>query len=371
MFDLTSAVGRQLWEPDRSLPLAKPYASVQGTRRRRDDRPVLQLNSLPVTLNPSDYENAFSSSNPRGDYGSLYAFRRFTDPLPRFSRYYSASGKSMEDLYRYFVQSAVARAEDRRLSYTRRVLASARESFDLSGYTDMGGTPGEWRPVSAVPEDWYDTNQCGRFQSIDLDLSRPNSEDCRFRVIGSVKEEPKSMSWQTSSAQGRVTSVALDANSMLQSLRFKCLAVTLNRPWLKPEILELKGLYLPGERKGSVSAGRMTRNMGMMPLLPTALIVGIDSEITAEWSGADRSHISNALDNDAFLSLGPFVLNAGMSQGSGRKSRRAVFQKDTIYSQVLHVVGWLSSLVPLFPQSDDPGLPPNGVPVKMLGSPDL
>ena len=64
-----------------------------------DNRPVLQLNALPMTLSPKTYENAHSSVNPNGSFTSLYAFSQLVNPVPSFTEYYSASLNTISSVY--------------------------------------------------------------------------------------------------------------------------------------------------------------------------------------------------------------------------------------------------------------------------------
>lgn len=86
------------------------------------------------------------------------------------------------------------------------------------------------------------------------------------------------------------TSGEVDENSSLTEngadlkVSFKIRKVLIHRPWLDPTILHYQTLGIMGLPPGSWSSGQLNSktNKGSFPLLPTAMVVAKDIEISAK-----------------------------------------------------------------------------------------
>ena len=339
--DLTAALARALPEPA-AAPPAAPFAKAAPCGRGRTAalaagpaaRPVLQLNDVPWPLNPADYRNPYSNTNPQGDQRTLYAFRALVDPVPEFGRAYRPSARSTERIYQNLVQGAsVQMGQD----FAVAVLASARQAFEASALENLVVTPGKWHPVYAAPSDWYDPVQLGRFQPIELDLAESNGSGPFILLAGS---EP--LRWRLGDPRRPEVTKQPDPDTRPTSLRFRCLQVTLERPWLDFELLGLRGWYLQGQPEGYYSTGRTETNQGVLPLVPTRLLLGTDIRLDARVGPNDRDLVRRAVATGASLSLGPFEL--GSVALAGDRVRAVPADKPALY-----LVGWCSDLVPLSP----------------------
>ena len=291
----------------------------------KETRPVLQLNALPCTLDPLLFVNPLSSSNPNGNLKSLFAFRELVDPVPSFSKAYSSSGASTEGIYKQIVKGASVGIDS---SFTAGMIADAQRQFSENQFADMDGTPGHWCPVYAVPEDWYDTSQSSRYKEIDIDLYDQGGKDSPFIVLGGQS------ALELTVAGNRTNSTSLDSRTNLRSVRMKYLLVQFRRPWLNLLLFESGGWYLSSQPQGFCSSGKTDENNGVLPLLPTGMLLAKDVSIQAEWSKKDQSFLDSAKSTKEPVFLGPFALE---SQGLGSS---------------LQIIGWISSLVPYSPKSE-------------------
>ena len=73
-----------------------------------------------------------------------------------------------------------------------------------------------------------------------------------------------------------------------------------------------------------------------MPLITTSMLVAIDIDVAAEWSVKDQQMLDDAKQKGEQIAVGPFVTNL-----------------DSDSPAELHVIGWVSQLVPLAPQIDN------------------
>ncbi|HEX5077800.1 MAG TPA: hypothetical protein VFV80_01540 [Geminicoccaceae bacterium] len=333
--DLTAALARSLPEPPpptgtgRRVPHGGPKALTAGIAAK----PVLQLSDVPLPLDPADYRNPYSNTNPQGDQRTLYAFRSLVDPVPEFDRAYRPSARSTERVYQNLVRGASAKTGQ---DFAAAVLADARQSFDESALENLVITPGKWHPVYATPSDWYDPAQTGRFQPIELDLADDGSG--AFTLLpGSDR-----LQWRLGDPSRPQLTKPPDPDTRPNSLRFRCLQVTLQRPWLDFEIFGLQGWYLQGQAEGYYSTGEATTNPGVLPLVPTRILLGTDIELDARIGPGDRDLVRQATAGGLPLALGPFDLGSIALAGDGIRAVPAG-------RPALYVVGWCSDLVPLAP----------------------
>ena len=323
-FNLTRELGKHLQAPGSIFREGEILDSTSASTL--GNRPVLQLNALPMTLSPQIYENAHSSVNPNGSYTSLYAFSQLVNPVPSFTEYYSAGLNTISSVYNSLLHGASVRSGEK---YTESVLASALQTYDSAEFANMDGTPGSWHPVYATPVDWYDTSDPGRFSEITIDLTGDDGNDGPYQVLKSSGNNILS----TFIKSGNGSSVSIDKGTSLKSVKFKYLEVRLNRPWLTFEIFNLDGWFIKGQKAGFFSSGSTSNNQGVIPLITTSMLVAIDVDFAAEWSVKDQQMLDDEKQKGEQIAIGPFVL----------------YSNSDLPTE-LHVIGWVSQVVPLAPQ---------------------
>lgn len=284
---------------------------------------VFQLNQVPTTLNTQLYADARSTSNPNGSLTSLFALRQLVDPIPTINPTYSPSSMSTEGIYQLLVNGANVAGDS---PFAQEVIANAMRNLQANQFADMDGTSGTWGPVYAVPEDWY-TNDISRFKSLKADMSSEGSADGPFELLGGEDE----LEWRL----GKSTAGGLSPNTQLQSLEMKYMFVGFRRPWFNELLFRTSGWYLSGQPAGFCSSGNTSDNNGVLPLVPTGMLIGRNIKITADWSDSDAAVLADAASKDTSASLGPFVI----SDPGG---------DDT----TVQIIGWFSNPVPLSPTVD-------------------
>jgi len=304
---------------------AQPVPRAAASAVATVEKPVLQLSLLPITLDTTLYKNALSDSNPNGDARSLFAFRQLVDPVPSFSAYYTPGGGSTEVIYGQIVNGACADDSP----FTQQMIATAQQKFQEKTFADMDGLPGAWRPVYAVPGDWYDASRDDRFRDLDIDLSGQGGPDSPFATIGGQDDLRLSVGANADNA------TPLDPATTIRSVHMKYLFVQFRRPWLNLLLFATDGWYLSGQPQGFCSSGTLGDNEGALALLPTGMLVAKQVTVEADWSDRDRAKLANASSSGKPVHLGPFSLSTGASTPS------------------LQVIGWTSSLVPFSPKASD------------------
>jgi hypothetical protein len=117
-------------------------------------------------------------------------------------------------------------------------------------------------------------------------------------------------------------------------LSFEYRVVSIQRPWLQPQLCRLSGWTIPGLERGGISNGRLDDNPGLLPVLTTRMLTVRNLIVEANWTEADKSHAATA----APLAFGPFVVSGADSFDGTRLTRPAP-----------QVVGWLATVVPACP----------------------
>ena len=286
---------------------------------------VLQFNALPRMLNTSEYRNARSGSNPKGDLNPLFKFRELVDPVPSFTHYRGDSGVSIETIYGQIVNGASVSGDS---PFMAGMIADAKKQFSENHFQDMDGTPGRWGPVYAEPEDWCDILQGDRFKHIDFDLDDLAGKDSTYTMIG--EQTPLKLS------VGRDSHVSgdIDPETKVRSAKMKYLEVKFNRPWLDLSLFKTRGWRLSGQPLGYCSSGRTDENSGVLPLLPVGMLLAKDTSMDVEWSKKDQAMLDNAKSSGGPVFLGPLALD---SEG---------------LSSSLQIICWINALVPYSPKSE-------------------
>jgi hypothetical protein len=289
-------------------------------------KPVLQFASFPVMLDTKQYANALSDSNPNGNLIPLLALRNLIDPLPSFAQSYNPSDKSTEQTYETIIQGAVVKSDYPSITA---LLSQARQKFEANRFARMDGLPGWWRPVYVVPDDWYDLSKVERFQDLHIDLSDQGGDSAAYAMIGGTAP------LQFLTADRRKAGKSLDPQTTIRSLRMKYLLVSLRRPWLNPLLFQYAGWYLSQQASGFCSSGEIDTNPGVLPLLPTGMLLAKDVSIDVAWGDVDQAFLDTADVALSSVSLGPFALRPQAPDSN------------------IQLIAWISSLIPYSPKDSD------------------
>lgn len=271
------------------------------------------MNKIPIVLNPEDYKDARSTANPNGNLIPLYRFSELVDPIPQHSEYYLPSYLSTDQTYGNIVNNATT---DDPNDFATNVIAGARKAYSINKFPNMDGNSGQWSPVYAIPDDWYDAKP-NNFKEISVDLNSLSDGD--------------TLEWKIIKSDDTQETQPVDSGSTISGAKMSIQMVSLNRPWFNPVIFEMGGWYLNGQDAGFCSSGD-NDGKGVIPIIPSGLIIGTPALVTAEWSAKDQQIIDDAKSNNHDLSIGPLIINSGGLPNS------------------IYVVGWTLSVVPFSPQ---------------------
>lgn len=284
---------------------------------------ILQLNEFPVTLDPDLYENAKSNTNPNGDLRPLYAFRQLVDPVPTFASTYRPSWSSTETVYEQIIGGANAAPG---ADFAASVISSSQKAFDNNAFANLDGTVGSWRPIYASPEDWYDVSQPNRFRPLNIDLQATQSAPQSLVPIGDNEDLMLKVG-----TEGEGEPVA--SATTVRSIEMNYLLVTLTRPWFNSSLFSSDGWFLGQQSVGFCSSGSIDENSGILPLVPTSILLGMQATVDADWSAKESETLDAARAEGKPVFLGPFLIEGPESAATA-----------------LQVIGWISELTPLSPR---------------------
>jgi len=276
---------------------------------------IYQSCTLPTSITLADYKDALSGANPQGDLFAALRLRELADPVPMLGDKYTASQSSIEAVYGRLVKSASVPAGP---SYLTSMLADAKRKFEVDYNARMEGG-GEWRPVEAVPGDWY-TDDPGRYSWIEVPLGDDG--------------EPEAGLVLTLSGQVKVP---LAGASTFTRCRLQYMLVQFRRPWMDFALFQTRGWWLEGQRAGYCSSGRSDTNDGVLPLITTGMVIVRAAEFDGDLHPELKKRVDDAIRAGKDVHIGPFRLT-----------------KPSAPAPSVDVVAWRSELVPLSPRTSGP-----------------
>lgn len=303
--------------------------------------------SLPgQPIDPSQYDNPWSPSNPTGSVLSLENYSVLVDQVPQISELYSPSGNSVDTIYGQIVNSSQSPlmppnpqamadyqaaydylyTEADRRDAAGRVVKVAIEKSEYKNYLDKEAIyknalqsymtsysklsvedPAKWAslgPVlrSQVDLAWNDY-RAATSPSLEKALStlKQSKSDASTSIIDNARKKylitqqasltSPGITWHSSFSIPNNwysdTAVGIFNEIAIDKVSFKFLRVEIVRPWLDFSMLSLPEWTIPGLQSGYYSNGEFKNNSGLFPLMPTAFIVARDIDIKGSIGGRE------------------------------------------------------------------------------------
>lgn len=327
----TSSLVRALSTQGANFSRRESFDTNAGPEAAGAVPPVIQATPIAMPLDPATYRNPRGPTNPNGSLLPLFAFRALVDPVPTFTRYYGASAVTTEGTYDNLLQGANASS-----TFVQQVLGNAKQQFAAAAFPSLDGTPsGPWRPVYATPANWFDID-ASQYQPLSVTDSLGGDG---FTVLGDASDAAPS-----SPPNAIVQSAGTDPATRILSASLRYLVVDVTRPWLDFSLFGLGGWALDGAPIGYYSSGNAASNGGLMPLLPTSIVLGTQARISAVLGPADRAVLRDAARQGRPVSFGaiPLAVDAAALEDTAGAA-------VTLTSPMPFIVAWISALVPLAP----------------------
>jgi hypothetical protein len=228
---------------------------------------------------------------------------------------------------------------------------AARLHYELTKRRGVLNPYACWHASQAFPASWID--QDAEYAEARIaPAARCTEEPSRLRVAAPEAEEGL---WRMGTTrQGGWTARGLSPHTRDLRISFGFQRVQIIRPWLQSMLLRLGSWSQSGQKRNAYSTGSVEENAGSFPLLPAAMLVARDVEITAEWSREDQSLIETFISEGNRLALGPFVLSGSFGSGSGSREHHitSTFREKTVRVPGLQLIGWIGEVVPACPPLD-------------------
>jgi len=321
--------------------------SLVGSRLNRGARgipsptsPVIQLNKIPFLIELNQYKDPETPENPIGDLLATYRFSLLANAVPTFSKLYNPSGLSVEKVWENMVFGASAES-----SFAQMLFSQAQEDFKIAELQEFSSISDSWWPVYPNPWNWTDIIAGGRgLEKITLDLSNPENLTDGFNLIA----EEESLSWNTENENHEIERETLADDSQIREIEMKIMRVDFVRRWLDPQLFKIGGWKIDGVDKGFFSSGNLKENQGVLPLLPNSMLIGTGVRVKGRIGAKDERLVRNRARGNRTFSIGPFVLGSQSRPPQIRKSRG----ETIIESNNAHIIGFVSSLVPMSPREE-------------------
>jgi hypothetical protein len=228
---------------------------------------------------------------------------------------------------------------------------TARLNYELSKLGSAFGPGSHWHFCAASPQKWHESDASYIEVDVTTERALPANPASRLKEVGALG--PAGLGIWSLGAQKALRRETLSAQTKRIRIRFKYARVGVRRPWLDASLFSLANWSMAGRTRHQLSTGSLSRNEGLFPLLPTALIVARDLELSGEWATEDAIRIRSTLDRNEILGFGPFAL-AGRFKLPQRttKTIKSSFDGIKISAPGLQVIGCLSTLVPACPPLD-------------------
>jgi len=253
------------------------------------------------------------------------------------------------------VEEALAAVDHSINSAVKTILEQDQQMYAQQALTS--NTPGlpSWHLSYGTPTNWMDPAATG-FTQFKLDTSNLNqTASSRFTSFGGGASFNYGLWSASASAEHSSTDQQSHMDATNISLSFELGVIQVYRSWLDGTLFSMGGWTMGAAfPKGKISTGDLTTaktggTQVPLPLIPTAVIVARNIQITGNWSTQDQSHIAEATSGSASVGWGPFAISGHYQNSSSQDAFSSTVQNGSIKVPGLQVIGWLSQIIPLSP----------------------
>ncbi|HEV7774769.1 MAG TPA: hypothetical protein VGO48_15920 [Conexibacter sp.] len=169
-----------------------------------------------------------------------------------------------------------------------------------------------------------------------------------WRVSGSAEYSKET---RTSSSDTTGISISMDL-----------MRATIQRPWIDPLVFRAhtwrwgQGAVLHGDQISNGAFVPGEERAGLMPLLPTGVIVARNLVIEGQFSHEDQTIVQEALRTEMSVGWGPFSISGHYNQSRGSAVSHGNVEATGMSNPDPQILGFFCDVLPLCP-SPDPSLP--------------
>lgn len=252
-------------------------------------------------------------------------------------------------------QSGAPQVQQALAALTTTINSMVRNAFDQAQRTmstaalasSTVGSP-EWYLAYATPSDWVEATAVKNMTDLTLDTKNlSTSSDSNFTSWNSGVSASWGLWSGGGSASGSEGTTHFKSTSDSFKMNAKVGVVRIYRPWYNPAIFQMRNWSTPDLPDG-VSDGK---GNGALPLVPTALIVARDFELTGSFSSEDKSHFESALKTEARVGWGPFQVSGGYSNSKSKDTLDSSFNGTTLKVPGIQIIGFVNAITPPAPRA--------------------
>lgn len=274
--------------------------------------------------------------------------REWTAKEPLLKAQVTAAWNNLQQAGAPQVQQALAALTTTINSMVRNALDQAQRTMSAAALASMTGAGSDWFLAYATPSDWVEATAVKNMTDLTLDTKNlSTSSDSNFTSWNAGVDAK----WGLWSGGGKVDSSEGTTHFKSTSDSFKMNAkvgvVRIYRPWYNPAIFQMRNWTTPDLPDG-VSDGK---GNGALPLVPTALIVARDFELTGSFSTEDKSHFESALKTEARVGWGPFQVSGGYSNSKSKDTLDSSFNGTTLKVPGIQIIGFVNAITPPAPRA--------------------
>lgn len=255
--------------PEFSWQIARELGRLMGVETERGDTKI-QFVPGGLSLNPAEYRNARSLSNPNGSFRSAESLAKLVDFVPVGGGFRGGTPR-LSDVYGLVIGNAKAtEPESPEGAMVHEVIAKAKAVYDGTKQTSFEpgceSCPG-WRITPATPANWAEDSGPEVMFAVRLDSAEIGK---RERCIPAQQFE----------------------------IEMQVYVVHVDRPWMNPILFGLPGWTLAKAASVGVSQHEHDDPVsGLMPMYPVALIVarGISVRMPIEKGHSGKPRIESLL----------------------------------------------------------------------------
>lgn len=201
--------------------------------------------------------------------------------------------------------------------------------------------------TSVSPSDWAsgDASTWPSYEMSDSTVSTSHtSEATSWGAAANVNVGLWSFGGGVESSDSRQ---AMSSDTTDIGVKFRWRVCPINRKWMDGTLFGLPNWSLNDlGAPGSISDGA---GGGRMPLIPIALVLARDVEVTAKWAHQDSEHIEKAVSGSVSAGWGPFAVSGHYSHSSSSDTFHAQRTDQGFKITDLQVLGAVCQKVPFCP----------------------
>jgi hypothetical protein len=167
--------------------------------------------------------------------------------------------------------------------------------------------------------------------------------------------------WRVSAEAGygkKSKSSSSDATAL--SISLELMRATIMRPWLDPLVFRAhswrfsksSNLYGKLISKGSFVPGGSGEEEGLLPMLPTGIVVARNVKIEGKFSHEDQSTVEKELKGGGSVGWGPFAIQGHYSQSESSSISHGSMTATSVANADPQIIGFFCDVLPLSPSPD-------------------